>query len=55
MTDEFVNMYRNDKELKELKQKYIEKYGKPAFGFNYDEFSSFEDYKNRLRKLVEKN
>ena len=49
----FSQLLENDKELTDLKEQYEKKFGKPAFGYNYDEFPTIEDYKNRLRKRIE--
>ncbi|HEK8842933.1 hypothetical protein [Clostridioides difficile] len=43
---------RNDKELLELRILYKEKYNENAPGFNYDEYSSYEEYIEILKKLV---
>ena len=51
-TKEFIHLLRNDKEVIELKRKYKEMQGINAPGFNYDEYSSYEEYKDILRKLV---
>lgn len=45
-----VEELSKDKEIQELKKTYKEKYGKNAPPYNYDEYSSFEDYKKRLRE-----
>ena len=51
--EKFMEMLQKDGEIKELRKRYKEKFGKPAFGYNYDEFPTIEDYKNRLRKYIE--
>lgn len=43
-----------DKEIQDLKKKHKELYGKPAPPFSRDDHSSIEEYKNELKKLVEK-
>lgn len=53
--EKFSQLLENDKELTELKELYKKKFGKPAFGYNYDEFPTIEDYKNRLREYIEKD
>lgn len=45
---------RNDQELLELRKKYKEKYKENAPGFHYDCYSSYEEYKEELRNLVNK-
>lgn len=41
-------------EIKQLIHKYIEEKGKRPLGFNYDEWNSFEEYKNYLEKELSK-
>ena len=42
-------------DIKEMTDKYIEKYGKkPEYGFNYDEWNSFEEYKKYLEEELKK-
>lgn len=53
--EKLMDLLHNDEEIKMLRSMYKEKYGKPAFGYNYDEFSTIEDYKNRLRECIEKD
>jgi hypothetical protein len=53
MMEKFLKLLKSDKELTDLKEQYEKKFGKPAFGYNYDEFPTIEDYKNRLRKRIE--
>lgn len=53
--EKLVELLHRDEELKELKVRYKEKFNKPAFGYNYDEFPTIEDYKNRLREYIEKD
>ncbi|CCL06421.1 TPA: hypothetical protein SOL98_001200 [Clostridioides difficile] len=45
---------RNDKELLELRRLYKEKYNENAPGFNYDEYSSYDEYKEKLKELIQK-
>lgn len=52
--EKLVELLHNDEELTELKERYKKKFGKPAFGYNYDEFPTIEDYKTRLREYIEK-
>ena len=47
-----VEEIRNDKEIQQLKREYKEKHNKNAPPFNYDQYASIEDYKNKLRKMV---
>lgn len=51
--EKFSRLLKSDKELTELKKIYEEKFGKPTFGYNYDEFPTIEDYKARLKKYIE--
>lgn len=51
-TKEFIHMLRNDKEAIELKKKYKNMYGKIAPVFNFYEYSSYEEYKIKLRQMV---
>ena len=41
-------------DVKELIHKYIEKNGKRPLGVNCDEWNSFEEYKEYLKKELEK-
>lgn len=50
-----VEMIRKDKEIQQLKAAYEEKYHKYAPPYNYDEYAGIDDYKDKLRKLVEES
>ena len=50
--NQIMRMLRNDKELLELRKRYKECYNENAPGFNQDEYSSYEEYKNELRNLL---
>lgn len=43
-----------DKEIQDLKKKYKELYGKSAPSFSRDDHSSITEYRNKLKKLIEK-
>lgn len=43
-----------DEEIQSLKKKYKELYGKSAPSFSWEDFSTIEEYKRKLRKEVEK-
>lgn len=43
-----------DKEIQDLKEQHKQLYGKSAPSFSRDDHSSIEEYKNELKKLVEK-
>lgn len=49
-----VEEIRNDKEIQKLKKEYKEKYKKNAPPFNYDEYFSIENYKEKLRDMMKK-
>ena len=51
--EKFMELLQKDEEIKELRKQYKEKFGKPAFGYNYDEFPTIEDYKKCLRECSE--
>ena len=48
-------MINKDQEIQKLKSMYKEKYGKNAPPYNYDEYAGIDDYKSKLRELVEHN
>lgn len=48
----FMQKLRNDEELNRLKQEYRDLTGETAYGFNYDEYSSIEDYKQSYRDRI---
>lgn len=52
-TKEFIDLMKNDKNLQELKSNYKEKFKKKAPGFNNDEYDSYDDYKEYLRRKIE--
>ena len=52
MIGELIN---KDKEIQELKKLYKEKNGKNSPPYNYDEYAGLDDYKSKLRKLVEQD
>ncbi len=43
-----------DIEIQDLKKQHKQLYGKSAPSFSRDDHSSIEEYKNELKKLVEK-
>ncbi len=43
-----------DKETEELRKEFMKKYNKKAPGINYDEFATLEEYKQYLKKLINK-
>lgn len=48
-----IEAIKNDKEIQMLKKQYEEKYGENPPPYNYDEYSGLDDYKEKLKKLVE--
>lgn len=42
----------SDKEIKQLKVLYKEKFKKNAPPYNYDEYAGIDDYKRQLKKLL---
>lgn len=47
-----VQIIKSDKEIQQLKKDYKEKYNKNAPPYNYDQYSSIEDYKKKLKELL---
>lgn len=50
-----VDIIDNDQEIQQLEAAYEEKYHKYAPPYNYDEYAGIDDYKDKLRKLVEES
>lgn len=50
-----VEKLNQDQEIQELKKLYKEKNGKNAPPYNYDEYAGLDDYKSKLKKLVEQS
>lgn len=49
----FLERLRNDEELNKLKQEYEELTGNIPFGYNYDEYGSIEEYKQKYKDEIE--
>ena len=45
---------KTDKELKELRSKWKEVYNVPFPPYNWDEYAGIDDYKDKIRKLINK-
>lgn len=53
MKREFMDKLHNDPELKQMREEY-NKIGVCMPGYNYDEYSSLEDYKEKCRMKLKK-
>lgn len=49
----FIEVIKNDKEIQMLKKQYEEKYDENPPPYNYDEYLGLDDYKEKLKNLVE--
>ena len=45
---------RNDAELKQLREEWKKKSGSSFPPYNYDEYTGIDDYKQKIRKELEK-
>lgn len=50
-----VEAINKDAEIQKLKKDYKEKYNKNAPPFNYDEYAGIDDYRSKLREMIEKH
>ena len=48
-----VEVLQKDEELKQIKEEYKKKFSKNAPPYNYDQYNGIEDYKQKLKKLID--
>ncbi len=53
-TMNLMEYLRNDAELKQLREEWKKKSGSSFPPYNYDEYTGIDDYKQKIRKELEK-
>lgn len=52
---EIISIIDADEEIQMLRKRYMEQFGKRYPLFNFDEFKGIDDYREKLREMVETN
>ncbi len=54
MKKTIIDLLREDKEITAMRKEWVENYKKSFLLFNFDEFSSIDEYKERLKSELDK-